>query len=129
MAVPSFDGLLHMIKSEVLNNLAFYSNWTNEGSNIEEELKRYIEDRAYGTDSSDLVVNALANSLCVTIRILQIGATGEEYTLYTVPQVPGRRNEAPRAVLDVLKNGEHHDALVASNTKQSGNLLTVCFSV
>ena len=127
-AVPSFDGLLQMVKSEVLNNLAFYSNWTNKGSDIEEELKRYVEDRAYGTDSSDLVVNALANSLCVTIRILEIGATGEEYTLYTLPQVPGRRPEQPRAVLDVLKRGEHYDALVATHTKQSGNFLIVCFS-
>eukprot|EP00112_Aurelia_sp_Birch-Aquarium-sp1_P014227 Seg3059.1 transcript_id=Seg3059.1/GoldUCD/mRNA.D3Y31 product="hypothetical protein" protein_id=Seg3059.1/GoldUCD/D3Y31 len=108
-----------MAKSEVLENMAFYSNWSNEGSNIEEELERYVKDRAYGTDSSDLVVNALANSLCVTIRILEIGATGEEYTLYTLPQVPGRRKEQPRAVLDVLKSGEHYDALVATNNKQS----------
>lgn len=126
-AVPSFNGLLHMAKNEVLENMAFYSNWSNEGSNIEEELERYVEDRAYGTDSSDLVVNALANSLCVTIRILEIGATGEEYTLYTLPQVPGRRKEQPRAVLDVLKSGEHYDALVATNNKQSGIFLTVCF--
>lgn len=108
--------------------MTFYINWTNEGSHIEEELERYVEDRAYGTDSADLVVNALANSLCITIRILELGATGEEYTLHTLPQVPGRRLEQPGAVIDVLKSGEHYDALVATNTKPSGTFLTVCFS-
>ena len=128
-AVPSADGLLQMVTNEVLNNLSFYSNWTNEGSDIREELKRYVEDRAYGTDSSDIVVNALANSLCVTIRILELGLNGSEYTLHTLPQTPGRRKEHPRAVIDVLKTGEHYDALVPKNTTLSGKFRIISFSI
>ena len=127
--VPSCEGLLQMVTNEVSSNLPFYSNWTNEGSDIQEDLKRYVEDRAYGTDSSDIVVNALANSLCVTIRILELGPTGIEYALHTLPQTPGRRTERPRAVIDVLKSGEHYDALVPKNATQSGKYTIISFLI
>eukprot|EP00112_Aurelia_sp_Birch-Aquarium-sp1_P002129 Seg1231.10 transcript_id=Seg1231.10/GoldUCD/mRNA.D3Y31 product="hypothetical protein" protein_id=Seg1231.10/GoldUCD/D3Y31 len=113
-AVPSYEGLLQMVRFEILNNLAYYKEFVNEAdqenADIEADVNRYIHEKAYGNDTMDLIIWALANCLCVELRIFE--RTGQQFTLYTVPITPARRGVPARAVLDILHTPEHYDALI-----------------
>lgn len=121
-AVPSYEGLLQMVRFEILNNLAYYKEFVNEAdqenADIEADVNRYIHEKAYGNDTMDLIIWALANCLCVELRIFE--RTGQQFTLYTVPITPARRGVPARAVLDILRTPEHYDALIDVRNSDTG---------
>ena len=123
-AIPSYEGLLQMLRFEIMNNLGYYKEFVNEAdqenADIEADVNRYIHEKAYGNDTMDLIIYALANCLCVELRIFE--RSGQHYTLYTVPIAPARRAEPPRAVLDILRTPEHYDALVDVRNSDTGLL-------
>ena len=123
-AVPSYEGLLQMLRFEIMNNLAYYKEFVNEAdqqnADIEADLNRYIHEKAYGKDTMDLIIWALANCLGVELRIFE--RSGQQFTLYTVPITPARRQEPARAVLDILRTPEHYDALVDTRRSETGEL-------
>ena len=124
VAVPSYEGLLQMLRFEIMNNLSYYKEFINQAdqdnADIEADVDRYINEKQYGKDTMDLIISALANCLGVVLRIFE--RFGEQFTLYTVPITPARRGEPARAVLDVLRTPGHHDALVDMRSSQSGKL-------
>lgn len=65
------------------------------------------------------MVYALANCLCVKIRLYELDEDEACYRIFTEPIPPVRRSGPPRAEIDLLKTNEHYDALVAANTGKS----------
>lgn len=122
VAVPSYEGLLQMLRFEIMNNLVYYKEFINqadqENADIEADINRYINEKEYGKDTMDLIIWALANCLGVELRIFE--RSGQQFTLYTVPITPARRGEPARAVLDVLRTPEHYDALVDVRRSERG---------
>ncbi len=118
-AVPSTAGLLEMMKFEILNNEDYYAAFCLN-ADVDQDIERYVREKVYDRDSLDLAINALANCLGVELRIYELSEDKQQYQLYTVPIPPARREDPPRAVLDILKTGEHYDALVDSPALDRG---------
>ena len=118
-AVPSTAGLLEMMKFEILNNKDYYEEFCMN-ADVSRDLERYVREKVYNKDTLDLAVNALANCLGVELRIYELSEDEQHYQLYTVPIPPARREDPPRVVLDILKTGEHYDALIDSPTLDQG---------
>ena len=120
-AIPNHTGLLEMVRFEILNNASFYKQFARDDDDVALDLQRYVRDKVYSRNTNDLVVYALANCLCIKIRLFELDEDEACYRLYTEPIPPVRRSGPPRAVIDLLKTNEHYDALVAENT---GKFLT-----
>ena len=118
-AVPSTAGLLEMMKFEILNNKDHYEEFCMN-ADVSRDLERYVREKVHNKDRLDLAVNALANCLGVELRIYELSEDKQRYQLYTVPIPPARRKDPPRVVLDILKTGEHYDALIDSPTLDQG---------
>lgn len=124
-AVPSVAGLLEMVRCEILGNLDYYRGFSNS-ADMAWDLNKYITEKSYDRDTLDLVIFALANCLGVVLRLFAFDDEDQQFRLYTVPIVPGRRNDPPRAVLDILKaSRDHYDALVDRNVFEEGELLSL----
>ena len=122
-AVPSVAGLLEMVRCEILNDLNFYRGFSNS-PDMAWDLHKYITEKSYDRDTLDLVIFALTNCLGIVLRLFEFDEVEQQFTLYTVPIIPGRRNDPPRAVLDILKaNRDHYDALVDRNVFEEGEFL------
>ena len=121
LACPSVPGLLEMMKFEILSNLQYYHDHVNyEDVDVVRDLEKYVYDKMYSRDTHDLIVYALANCLGVEIRIFELSENHNQYVLYTEPIPPARRGEPCRAVLDLLKYGEHYDALIDAQLHHQG---------
>lgn len=118
-AVPSTAGLLEMMKFEILNNKDYYDAFCLNAA-VDHDLDRYVNEKVYDRDTLDLAINALANCLGVELRIYELSDDKQQYRLFTVPIPPARREDPPRAVLDILRSGEHYDALVDSPALDQG---------
>lgn len=113
-AVPGIAGLLEMMKFEILNNKDYYGEFCLDAAVNHDDIERYVNEKVYNRDTLDLAINALANCLGVELRVYELSDDRKEYQLFTIPIPPARRGDPPRAVLDILKTGEHYDALVDS---------------
>lgn len=118
-AIPNHAGLLEMLRFEIMNNGDFYKQFANEDDDMAHDLERYVRDQVYNGNTNDLVVYALANCLCVKIRLFELDEEEHCYRVYTEPIPPARRSGPARAEIDLLKTHEHYDALVAVNTGKS----------
>ena len=120
VAVPSYEGLLQMLTFEIMNNLSYHKEFVNQADRetIESDITRYINEKEYGKDTMDLIIWALANCLGEEVRIFE--RSGQQFTLYTIPIRPARRQEPARAVLDLLRSPEHYDALVDVRKSETG---------
>ena len=115
---------IQMLRFKIMNDLGYHKEFVNkvdqENADIEADVNRCIHEKAYGNDTMDLIIYALANCLCVALQIFE--RSGQHYTPYTVPIAPARRAEPPRAVLDILRTPEHCDALVDVRNSDTGLL-------
>ena len=119
-AVPGTAGLLEMMKFEILNNKDYYDAFCLNAAVNHDDLDRYVNEKVYNRDTLDLAINALANCLGVELRVYELSDDKQQYQLFTIPIPPARRGDPPRAVLDILKTGEHYDALVDSPALDQG---------
>jgi len=54
--VPSRDGLLEMLKYEILKNIEFYKNFIIAEDDFIAQLEKYISFGNYGNDVVDLIL-------------------------------------------------------------------------
>ena len=108
-----------MVRFEIMNNGDYYKQFANDDDDIAYDLERYVRDKVYSQNTNDLVVYALANCLCVKIRLFELDEEEHCYRIYTEPIPPARRSGPARAEIDLLRTNEHYDALVAVKTGKS----------
>ena len=125
-AIPSYEGLLQMLKCEILNNFDFYTGFINARDNgsfdIVASIDCYSNEKVYEQDTMDLVIFALTNCLGIEVKIVQTSNDGQQCTLYKCPITPARAKERSKAVIDLLFSPGHYDALIDVEKHELGLL-------
>lgn len=89
----SMDRILHLISSEVQDNLSHY---TDKGESIPAEISDYIMDKQYTIDAADLIPGIVATALDINMSIVSINKN-KTCDLIKIP--PGRLEPFPPSKL------------------------------
>ena len=112
IATVSVQTLCDKLMEEVCVHLSYYEKFSSEGSNVSEELQRYIADKDYNSDTIDLVLAALCNALEVDAVIYQT----RHGSLQEIHMRPGRpavtSAGSVHLVLMGTGIGAHYDAAI-----------------
>jgi len=106
--VPSRDGLLEMLKYEILKNIEFYKNFIIAEDDFIAQLEKYISFGNYGNDVVDLILYTASNTLGMVINVYELQT--DCYVLNDMKHIsPRDRNIL--GTIDVVRHCDHFNSI------------------
>ena len=110
------DGVLTMMRSEILQNFAHYDKFSTNESNLLSVLDNYLKDplKSYMMNAVDIFVHAISTALSSRTIIFQCDENGKPFKYEIAPE-----DGTEQVVLTLVKTSElHYDALVSQSYVQ-----------
>ena len=107
-ATPSTNGLLEIVRFEILSNIDFYRNNLVASDDFVKQLEDYISKGNYTSDVVDLVILAASNALNLTINIYVI--ENNSYLLFELMKIEPKRTQSNHSI-NVLRVSDHFNSI------------------
>ena len=106
--------LCQLIHQEFTKNISYYRNFTQDTTDIEKEVQKYLQYKNYASVVGDMVLNALANATETSATIF---TEDEKCTLVQSSYVKPYSGQI-KDLINLLKSGQHYDVIVFGNAGQ-----------
>ena len=117
----SSDELCDKLGNEVNDNKQYYQTFSSSDADILEGINKYISEKQYNTDCTDIILSALCNALRVTATVYQY----REESVTEIKQHPGRPGVIAAGFIHIALHGDgvgaHYNAVSMCTHAQEEN--------